>query len=181
MKPTGPLPLTEYRAFAELRAAGKRLGGYAVRFGVVARIGTSSEIVLPGAFSATLADGHDVLALVDHDRSKVLARTKSGNLKLTEDSQGLAFDLSLPDTQAGRDALVLAERGDLGGMSFGFTVAPSGERWDGNRRELRSVNLVEVSVVSAWPAYPETTVHPRAKTPMLNLARLYLETVKWDF
>ena len=61
--------------------------------------------------------------------------------------------------------LALAERGDLGGMSFGFTVTENGERWAGNRRELRSVNLVEISVVSAWPAYPDTVVLARAKTP----------------
>jgi hypothetical protein len=48
--------------------------------------------------------------MVDHDRSKVLARTRSGNLKLSEDSTGLAFEVSLPDTSLARDVLVLAER-----------------------------------------------------------------------
>jgi HK97 family phage prohead protease len=176
---TLPKPLTEFRAFAELRAnaGGRRLEGYAAKFGVEARIADFIEVVQPGAFKSSLASGADVLALVDHDRGKVLARTRSGSLKLQEDSKGLQFDLSLPETQSGRDVLALAERGDLGGMSFGFMVnGKDGERWTGNRRELRSVNLVEISVVSAWPAYPETTVNARARTPRLNLARLYLET-----
>jgi HK97 family phage prohead protease len=179
---TGPGPLTEIRSFAEYRASGRRLEGYAARFGVEARIGNFIETILPGAFKASLADGRDIIGLVDHDRSKVLARTRSGTLKLQEDSQGLAFDLSLPQTQTASDLLALAERGDLGGMSFAFTVPKDGERWTGNRRELRSVNLVEISIVSAWPAYPETSVIARAKTPRLNLARLFLETIRpWDY
>ena len=175
---TGPRPLTEYRAFVELRTRERHLEGYAARFGVEARIRDFIEVIKTGAFSETLSSKRDILALVDHDSTRVLARTRSGNLKLAEDSQGLQFDLSLPATQAGNDVLALAERGDLGGMSFGFTVTKDGERWDGNRRELRSVNLVEISVVSAWPAYPETSVNARAKTPRLNVCKLYVETCR---
>src|SRR5690242_9609829 len=143
-------PLTEIRAFAEVKTGGRALTGYAARFNVEARICDFTEVIKAGAFKQTLSSGRDVLALVDHDVRQVLARTKSGNLKLAEDQQGLAFDLSLPETQAGRDVLELATRGDLGGMSFGFTVnGKDGEQWTGNRRELRSVNLVEISVVSA--------------------------------
>jgi HK97 family phage prohead protease len=179
---TGPGPLTEIRAFAEYRAASRRLEGYAAKFGVEARIGNFTEVIAPGAFTQSLSSKRDILALVDHDATRVLARTRSGNLKLIEDPKGLQFDLSLPETQAGKDVLALAERGDLGGMNFAFTVSKDGERWTGNRRELRSVNLVEISIVSAWPAYPDTVVVARAKTPRLNLARLYLETCnKWDY
>jgi uncharacterized protein len=53
----------------------------------------------------------------------VLARTRSGTLRLAEDSKGLAFDLDVPNTSFGRDVLELAERGDIGGASFAFTVA----------------------------------------------------------
>lgn len=174
-------PLTEFRSFTEYRAAGRRLEGYAAKFNVEARIQDFVEVISPGAFSESLSSKKDILALWDHDVRQVLARTKSGNLKLVEDQKGLAFDLSLPETQAGRDVLELATRGDLGGMSFGFTVSKDGERWTGNHRELRAVNLVEISVVSSWPAYEGTTVNPRAKTPKLNLAKLYLETCnKWD-
>jgi HK97 family phage prohead protease len=73
--------------------------------------------------------------------------------------------------------LALAERGDLGGMSFAFTVEPAGERWEGRRRELRSVNLREISVVSSWPAYEGTTVQARSAAPRLRAARLWLETI----
>jgi HK97 family phage prohead protease len=166
----------ERRAVLELRARDRKLEGYAARFNVEARIADFVEVIAPGAFSASLKSGRDVLGLVDHDPSKVLARTRSGTLKVAEDSAGLAFELQVPDTTAGRDALALAERGDLGGMSFGFL--PVGEKWDGNRRTLTAIDLREISVVSAWPAYPETTVNARSRAPRLALAKLYLETIR---
>lgn len=161
----------------ELRARERRLLGYAARFNVETRIGDFTEVIRAGAFAGSLASGQDVLALLDHDPGKVLARTRSGTLKLAEDAEGLTFDLLIPETSAGRDALALAERGDLGGMSFGFAVPPSGEQWEGSRRTLTAVDLREVSVVSAWPAYPETSVSARARTPRLNVACRYLETL----
>ncbi|MCR4267091.1 HK97 family phage prohead protease [Nitratireductor sp. ZSWI3] len=172
----------EQRALvAEIRAKGRRLEGYAATFGTEARIEDFSEIIAPGAFRDSIDRGRDVLALVDHDARRVLARTRSGTLRLSEDSRGLAFDLDLPDTSYGRDVLALAERGDVGGMSFAFTVDPSGEEWRGDRRELRSVTLHEISVVSAWPAYDGTIVHARhrglALPPRLAAARKWMESL----
>lgn len=162
----------------EVRAKGRRLEGYAALFNTEARIGTMVETIRAGAFSGSLS--RDVLALADHDASRVLGRTKSGTLRLSEDTRGLAFDLDLPDTQAARDVLALAERGDLGGMSFGFSVPDGGDHWDGDRRELRKVNLFEISVVSAWPAYDGTVVNARSRPlgrPVgLALRRLWLST-----
>jgi HK97 family phage prohead protease len=169
----------ERRAIQELRTVeGRRLVGTVAPFNVEARIGDFTEVIRTGAFSSSLAGGRDILALVDHDRTRVLARTKSGNLKLAEDAKGLQFELSVPDTQPGRDVLELATRGDLGGMSFAFTVPKDGERWTGRRRELISVDLHEISVVSAWPAYTGTVVNPRTQTPRLNVAVRYLETLR---
>ena len=151
----------ERRQATELRTNGRRLEGYAATFNSEARIGSFVETILPGAFRSALAD--DVLALLDHDAGKVLGRTRSGTLRLSEDSRGLAFSLDLPDTAAGRDALALAERGDLGGMSFGFIVPKGGENWTGERRTLRTVGLKEISVISAWPAYPDTSLALRGR------------------
>jgi len=151
----------ERRAFTEVRASGRRLEGYAATFGSEARIGPIVETIAPGAFRASLAG--DVLALMDHDPARVLGRTRSGTLRLSEDSKGLAFSLDLPDTQAGRDVLELAQRNDLGGMSFGFIVPKGGETWQGERRTLRAVDLHEISVVSAHPAYPDTSLALRSR------------------
>jgi len=154
----------ERRAATELRAAsgGRRLEGYAAVFDSPAKLGGFTEVVRPGAFRASLEAGADVLALVDHDPGRLLARTSSGTLRLAEDSRGLHFDLDVPDTQLGRDVLALAERRDLGGCSFSFRVKR--EAWPAtDRRELRAVELVEVSVVQAWPAYAATSVQARSR------------------
>jgi HK97 family phage prohead protease len=170
---------TERRALAaELRAKGRRLEGYAATFGSEARIGDFTETIAPGAFRASLNAGRDILALVDHDPARVLARTRSGTLRLAEDSRGLAFDLDLPATTAGNDVLALAERGDLGGMSFSFTVLKGGEEWRGDKRTLTSVTLHEISAVAAWPAYEGTIAQARARIfvgPRLAAARRWMD------
>ena len=153
---------TERRGAAEIRAVGRRLQGYAATFNTEARIGTFTETIRPGAFRRSLAAAGDVVALVDHDPSRLLARTGSGTLRLSEDARGLAFDLDVPDTQLGRDLLVMAERRDLGGMSFSFKATK--EAWpSAERRELIDLDLHEVSVVQTWPAYPATSVSARAR------------------
>ncbi len=171
---------TERRGGVEIRAAGRRLEGYAAAFGSEARIGSFRETIRAGAFRASLAASKDVLALVDHDPSRLLARTGSGTLRLSEDTRGLAFALDVPDTQLGRDILALAERRDLGGMSFGFVVRD--EAWPAkDQRELRAVDLIEVSVVQAFPAYGATTITARSRPaipPGLRLRRLLLEAIR---
>ncbi len=80
--------------------------------------------------------------------------------------------------------LSLAERGDLGGMSFGFIIGEDGDTRDGNRRTLRAIGLREISTVSWQPACEGTIVNARAKTGSnatrfrLTLARRFLETVR---
>lgn len=171
----------ERRASLELRAKGRRLEGYAAVFGQDTRIADFTETVLPGAFTASLRAGRDILALVDHDPRAVLARTRSGTLRLAEDSHGLHFSLDVPDTSTGRDLLALAARGDIGGASFAFTIPPGGEHWTDDRRELRAVELHEISIVQSWPAYEGTAVHARARRlhlpPRLAAARRYMDTL----
>lgn len=147
----------------EYRAVGRKLEGYAAVFGCPAVIGSFRETIIPGAFSQTLRANPDILALVDHDATRLLARTQSGTLRLCEDTRGLHFDLDTPDTQLGRDILALAERRDLGGMSFGFHVRD--EAWPSvTCRELRAVDLLEISIVQAFPAYGQTSVSARSRS-----------------
>lgn len=160
------LHTVERRALAtDVAVSGRRLVGYAATFGQEFRSHSLTERIAPGAFLSCLSAGGDILALVDHDPTRVLARTKSGTLRLSEDERGLAFDLDVPDTTAGRDVLALAQRGDLGGMSFGFNVID--EYRDGETRELRAVDLREISVISAFPAYEGTSVEARTLKPVL--------------
>lgn len=172
--------MIEKRATVGVTVNGRKLTGYIAKFDTPTKIGGFTEIIRRGAFAASLTAGRDILALADHDTSRVLGRTRSGTLELREDAEGLAFSLQLPDTQAGRDLAALAERGDLGGCSFAFTVPAGGDHWNGNTRELRSVDLDEVSIVQSRPAYPDTEVHLRSLQPQSQTAllRYWLETVK---
>lgn len=125
------------------------------------------ETIEPGAFSESLTG--DIRALWQHDTARVLGRTKAGTLRLWEDDQGLAFELNPPDTQDGRDAVTLIERGDVDQMSFGFNVAPGGDSWAEDEdgiplRSLRAVSLMEISPVT-WAAYPQTGVGVMRSAP----------------
>ncbi|MDR2726011.1 MAG: HK97 family phage prohead protease [Candidatus Adiutrix sp.] len=167
----------EKRGASAPQAQGRKLAGYAAVFDQPADVAGFVEVIKPGAFRDSLAD-RDILAMIDHQPSKILGRTKSGTLRLWEDARGLAFEIDLPDTSAGRDLLALAERGDLGGCSFGFTVPEGGQRWDqGKRREITRAVVHEISIVHAWPAYSGTSVEARQKAPRLAQARRFMETV----
>lgn len=151
-------------ATPELRASdkGKTIAGYAAVFNDATDIGGSfREIIAPGAFKGSL--DNDVRALVDHDSGRVIGRTKSGTLRLNEDSHGLAVEIDLPDTSDGRDLAVSLERGDISGMSFGFRVTH--DEWDETSdpptRTIRAVELFEVSAV-AFPAYDGTEIALRS-------------------
>lgn len=172
---------TEKRFSLETRSKGRTLYGYAAVFNSVADIFDFKETVKPGAFKRSLASGNDILCLCDHDASRVLGRSKSGTLKLYEDTKGLGFEVAVPATTWGNDILELVQRGDAGGCSFAFTLPPNGDSWDGNRRSLVDVTLHEISIVAAVPAYDDTIVSARSKrgiySPRLNLARKFLETL----
>lgn len=175
MKPDGTI---EQRQAIEFRLDARRLEGYAAVFDTPAKFADFTETVARGAFAASLERRADVLALVDHDPRRLLARTRSGTLRLAEDQRGLSFSLDIPDTQLGRDMLALVQRGDIGGASFSFRVPKGGDQWQGRSRTLRQVELIDVSIVQAFPAYEGTSVAARARAePRLSLAlaRRFLE------
>lgn len=151
-----------HRRFAETRTEGRKLSGVAAIYNRETQIGRMREKIAPGAFERTLSTDDEVLAFADHDSTKLLGRRSSGTLRLTDTDFGLAYELDIPETQLGHDILALAERGDLGGMSFGFLVRKGGERIIDGVRTLTDIDLREISVVSAWPAYDGTSVEARS-------------------
>ena len=146
---------------ATLTASEKKLVGYAVRYNSLSAVIWDEfvEQFAPGAFTDYLASGADTRALFEHDYTQLLGRTQSGTLTLTEDSTGLRFELTPPDTQLGRDVLTLVERGDISGMSFGFRALK--ESWDITPnpyvRTVTAAELREITITS-MPAYPESNV-----------------------
>lgn len=149
-------------AEVEVRAKGRMLEGYAAVFDVRAKVADFEELIQRGAFGATLREqpNADILALVDHDASALLGRTRNKSLQLHEDARGLHFRLQLPKTTLADDVLALADAGSLGGMSFGFRALK--QAWSGTVRTLQAIDLREISVVRAWPAYPQTSVSARS-------------------
>ena len=147
---------TEFEVREE--ADGMHLTGYAARFNEPSEPLPFIERIAPGAFKRSLRSRNDVKLLWNHDTSTVLGSSRAGTLTLTEDDKGLRVSAVLPDTQAGRDAKVLIQRGDVTGFSFGFTVPRGGDAWneDGSERTLNSVRLLEVSTGVAFPAYTTT-------------------------
>ena len=122
-------------------------------------LGGYREIIRKGAFTKTLQEG-DARCLWAHDTKDVLGRRSAGTLSFSDEADGLHFDCILPNTTAGHDVYETVARRDAPGVSFGFyAIKDSWTRSQGKEpalRELLEVNLVEVSVGVAFPAYPES-------------------------
>ena len=123
-----------------------------------------SESIAPGAFSRTLSD--DIRALINHDTTLVLGRTRAHTLTLSEDERGLWGDVAINPNDG--DAMNLYERvkrGDVDQCSFGFEIVKEDTevRDDGSIHwTLREVKLYEVSACT-FPAYEATNISARAK------------------
>ena len=161
-----------HRAEVRMSEDGNRLEGYAAVFDSESRDMGFTETIAPGAFTRTLRDGDEVVALVEHEphATSILGRRSADTLTLDQDDTGLHVSLELPDTSTGRDIRELVKRGDITDMSFAFLPYEGGEEWstdgDGKRsRRLTEVQLYDVSVV-ATGAYASTTVDIRGVHPM---------------
>ena len=125
-----------------------------------------------------LLSSSDVLALYEHNRSNLLARSTKGvgSLQLTITDRGLEYRFEAPNTQLGNDTLELLRRGDLRGSSFLFGVVKGDTRWEelSDGTWLRHIDhisyLGDVSVVST-PAYPATTASAERSMRALNEER----------
>jgi len=148
----------EVRAESDKRT----LAGYAVVWNSDTTIGDYFvERVAPGAFTKAIRG--DVLALVNHDSGRVLGRTKSGTLRLSEDDRGLKVEIDVPNTTDGNDLWELVERGDVSGMSFGFRATK--QEWDDTgdlpHRTILEAELFEVTATPI-PAYDSTSLGKRS-------------------
>lgn len=148
----------------DLRQAddGTTLYGYAAVFDSPSEPMPFVEYVRRGAFAKTINDGADVRLLIDHE-GVPLARTKSGTLRLSEDERGLAVvaDLDPMNPDAAR-VISAMKRGDLSQMSFAFRTIQDKFSDDRMVRELREVQLFDVSVVT-FPAYEQTVAEIRSR------------------
>ena len=123
-----------------------------------------SESIAPGAFSKSISG--DIRALINHDTTLVLGRSKAGTLELREDAHGLWGKISINPNDG--DAMNLYERvkrGDVDQCSIGFEIRSEETdiREDGSVHwTIKEVDpLYEVSCCT-FPAYEETNIAARA-------------------
>lgn len=179
--------------------------GYAAVFGQSADgykpgHGYGRWIVRAGAFSAALAGGADVVALVNHNRNQVLGRLAAGTLALAEDDTGLAATLTPCATTLWSDVLENLRAGNLTGMSFDCTflqgdlsISVAGDGITCHEI-LKVATIIDVSIVTdpffagarAWiapgqepsdslaasrdPAKPAPRLHRRERLDLLDLS-----------
>lgn len=123
-----------------------------------------SESIAPGAFSNTL--GNDIRALINHDTTLVLGRTKAETLSLKQDEHGLWGSININPKDV--DAMNLYERvkrGDVDQCSFGFNIISEETdfRDDGSVHwTMTELDVHEVSCCT-FPAYEETNISARSE------------------
>lgn len=144
-------------------AAGVVVEGHAAVFNRLSRnLGGFVEQLDAKAFDRSLGDNPDVRALINHDSSALLGRTRSGTLRLSKDSLGLAYEIDMPDRQDARDLLVSMERGDITHSSFAFFVMRNGDEWSETEEGTLLRTLTAVSIHNGdvspvtYPAYEDT-------------------------
>jgi len=85
--------------------------------------GAFEEKIARGAFVDCLSRGPDCRLLQNHDANNLLARTKSGTLRLYDKDDGLLFWGDMLESDFLTDSVTSRIlRGDLSGCSFSFTV-----------------------------------------------------------
>jgi hypothetical protein len=162
------------------------LAGYAAKFMRYSQnLGGFVEQVSTRAFAKSLADRVSVLARYNHDDNYLLGTTDAGTLRMSADDIGLPYEVDLPDTSAGRDVAVLANRGDLRYSSFAFHTLE--DEWGVTEqgfplRTLVNVQLVDVAPVNS-PAYLDTSSGMRSLAERIDvepddLGRVSLEEIR---
>ena len=126
------------------------------------------ETISRQSVTQELLDGSDIRMTIDHIRSRLLARSKSGKgtlkYKLTE--KGVEFEFEAAHTPDGDTAFEMVSRGDIDGCSFYACAYP--EDIEVKRSKEGDLYVVERNVkrfcefhdfcITADPAFPQTAV-----------------------
>ncbi len=160
---TVPVTVSEQRAGGELR-----LSGLAAPYGRESLDIGFYEVIERGAFRDSLGSGTDTLLLWQHDNKQPLARSRAGNLTVTETGNGIEFTATPPNTTLAKDAIELVRSGVVSEMSFGFRVEK--DRWetrDGKQiRHVEKAQLFELSLVTDAAYGTATNVANRSKVEL---------------
>lgn len=120
------------------------------------------EKIRAGVFQKALERADNVRVLLDHEKDRELADTKSGKAKLYEDNIGLRAIVEIDDAEV----IEKARNNKLRGWSFGFLCNKEDRKTneDGiEERVVRDLDLLEVSIIDdrKYPAYIGTSIEMR--------------------
>jgi uncharacterized protein len=121
-----------------------RFSGYAAIFDVPDK---GRDVIRAGAFADTLdtRSRYDVPLLWQHDIQEPIGVIEA----MREDARGLHITARLSlESSRGRDAYALMKDGALTGLSIGYRARDSQPISRSNLRELRRIDLIEISLVS---------------------------------
>jgi len=152
--------------YLRTRGALATVAGLAIVYDVLtpAPVGTPArrERVARGACARYLATHPYVVAMIEHDRTRTIADTTSGTLRLVEDALGLAFELDLIPGDLARQVDMDVRSARLWGMSFGFAAATTRARVDTlpTGELVRTVLELQPHEITLTrnPAFPQTRI-----------------------
>lgn len=125
--------MKEIRQGDNLSFDDRHVSGYALVFEAPSDNLSWIETIKRGAITEDVIRNSIVLARLNHDDAKVLARSRygEGSLTLTLDDVGLKYDFDAPNTALGDELLEYLRRGDITSSSFCFSISqePGAEKW----------------------------------------------------
>lgn len=117
--------------------------GYASVFGGVDSYG---DTILPGAYKSTLTNRERPIMLRWNHYGPIIGKW----LEMTEDDKGLYVKGELtPGHSVAEDVYASMKHGAVNGLSIGYRVKQATEYPEEGRRELKEIELVEISVVES--------------------------------
>lgn len=157
---------------------GRRIEGYGIVFNHESRVMFDKdrkrffiEIIKDGAITEELLRSCDIKALLEHERSRMLARFNASagcsSLELSIDAYGCKYRFDSPNTSDGDYAIEMIRRRDFFGSSFAYWTDERKNVTYEQRGDLlvRTVNKIDkvfdMSIVSD-PAYFGTDVTVRS-------------------
>ena len=147
------------RRYCELRDTGDRLEGTAITYGQIAVIGPGLRERFSSGVFGDLRQA-DVTLNYQHERSRPLARTGGGGLRLKDSPESLSVVAVMPQTRESVDALTLVRSGVLRGLSIEFSAIRE-SRVD-RIRQVESARLMGMGLVDS-PAYAGSIVQVRGQ------------------
>lgn len=124
-----------------------------------ANLGGFVEVYERGCFNKWMKED-DILSFANHDMNRQLGATSNGTLRFIDKSDGLHYEVDLPDTGPARDLKALMDRKDPMGSSAAFFITDYRMEI---RNGVRTRVVLEARLLEGGPhpfaAYKESSAH----------------------